>query len=134
MTTMISCASISLRYMSINMTHTCTPMILCPLIKIISNIIYFNCACATLICLNQNKQNGSHNTPLKELGRDQFNPLQVLLQRIQIKYTSLIGLVMLLQLCIDQLSSTNNICSRSFDSLCFVYSQSVFLKIVKPLD
>jgi hypothetical protein len=64
---------------------------------------YFNCACATLIYLNKNKQNGSHNTPLKELGRDQFSPLQVLLPRIRIKYTSLIGLVMLPQLCIGLL-------------------------------
>jgi hypothetical protein len=81
--------------------------------QIKSNIIYFNCACATLICLNQNKQNGIHNTPLKELGRGQFNPLQVLLPRIQIKYISLIGLVILPQLCVDKLSLPNNVYSRS---------------------
>jgi hypothetical protein len=80
------------------------------------------------ICLNQNKQNVSHNTPLKELGCDQFNPLQVLLQRIQIKYTSLIGLVMLHQLCIDQLSSPNSVYSLNLDSLCFVCSQSVLFE------
>jgi hypothetical protein len=61
-----------------------------------------------LICLNQNKQNGSHNTPLKELGHDQFSPLQVLLPRIRIKYTALIELVMIHQLFIYQLSSPNN--------------------------
>jgi hypothetical protein len=79
-----------------------------------SNIICFNCACATLICLNQYKQNGSHNTPLIELGRDQFNPLQFLLPRIWIKYTSLIGFVMLPQLCIVLMSSLNNVYSHNF--------------------
>jgi hypothetical protein len=93
-----------------------------------SNIIYFNCACATLICLNQNKQNSSHNTPLKKLGRDQFNPLQVLLSRIRKKYTSLIGLVMLPQLCIEQLSLANTVYSRSLDSLYFVCSQSILFE------
>jgi hypothetical protein len=42
-----------------------------------SNIIYFDCACATLIFLNKNNQNGSHKTPRRELGCDQFSPLQV---------------------------------------------------------
>jgi hypothetical protein len=65
--------------------------------KIKSNIIYFNCACATLICLNQNKQNGSHNTPLRELGRDQFNKLHFLRPRIRIKYKSLLVLVTMLR-------------------------------------
>jgi hypothetical protein len=67
-----------------------------------SNIIRFNCA--SLVCLNKNKQNGSHNTPLRELGCDQFSPLQVLRPSIWIKYTSLFGLVMVPQLCIDLLS------------------------------
>jgi hypothetical protein len=64
--------------------------------QIKSTIIYFNCACATLICLNQNKQNGSHNTPLRELGRDQFSLLHFLRPRIRIKYKSLIVLVTML--------------------------------------
>jgi hypothetical protein len=55
-----------------------------------SNIIYFNFACATLICVNQNKHNGSHNTPLKELGRDQFSQLRFLRPRIRKVYRSLI--------------------------------------------
>jgi hypothetical protein len=55
-----------------------------------SNIIYFNCACATLICLNQKKQKGSHNNPLKDLGRDQFSQLCFLHPIIQIVYRSLI--------------------------------------------
>jgi hypothetical protein len=94
-----------------------------------SNIIYYNCACATLLCLKQNKRNGINNTPLKELGRDQFYPLQVLIPRIRIKYTSLIGLAMLPQLCIDQLSLPNNDYYRSLDSLHFVCSQSVLFEI-----
>jgi hypothetical protein len=97
-------------------------------IQIKSNVIHFNCACATLICLNQNKQNSSHNTPLKELGHDQFSPLQVLLPRIRIKYTSVIGLVMLPQLCVDLLSSPNNVYSLNLDSLCFVYCQNVLFE------
>jgi hypothetical protein len=88
-------------------------------------MIYFNCDCATLIWLNKKKQNGIHNTPLKELGRDQFSPLQVLRPRIWIKYASLIGLVMLPQLCIDLLSSPNNFYSNRLDSLCFVCPQNV---------
>jgi hypothetical protein len=55
-----------------------------------SNIIYFNCACAMLIFLNQNKQNSSHITPLRELGRDQFSQLHFLRPGIQIVYRSLI--------------------------------------------
>jgi hypothetical protein len=77
-----------------------------------SNIIYFNCAYATLICVNQNKQNGSHNTPLKELGRDQFSPLQVLRPIIWIKYTYL-------------LSSPNNVYSHNLGSRCVVCHQIV---------
>jgi hypothetical protein len=65
--------------------------------KIKSNTIYFNCACATIICLNQNKQNGSHNTPLRELGRDQFSPLHFLRPRIRIKYKYLIVLATMLR-------------------------------------
>jgi hypothetical protein len=90
-----------------------------------SNIIHFNCACATLVCLNQNKQNGSHNTALKELGLDQFSPLLVLRPRIQIKYTSLIGLVMLPKLCIALLSSPKNVYYHNLDSLCCVCPQHV---------
>jgi hypothetical protein len=78
-----------------------------------------------LICLNQTKQNGIHNTPLKELGRDQFSPLQVLRPIIWIKYTSVIGLVMLPQLCIALLSSPNNVNSLNLDSLCFFCLQNV---------
>jgi hypothetical protein len=96
--------------------------------QIKSNIIYFNCAYATLICLNQNKQSGSHSTPLKELERDQFSPIQVLFPIIRIAYTSLIGLVMLPQLCIDMLSSPNNIYSHNLGSLCFVCSKNVLFE------
>jgi hypothetical protein len=64
--------------------------------QIKSNTIYFNCACATLICINQTKQNGSHNTPLRELGRDQFNQLHLLRPIIRIKYRSLLVLVTML--------------------------------------
>jgi hypothetical protein len=96
--------------------------------QIKSNIIYFNCACAILIFLNQNKQNGSYNTPLRELGRDQFSPLQVLLPIIRIKYTSLFGLVMLPQLCIDLRSSPNNVYSYNLSSQCFVYFQNVLFE------
>jgi hypothetical protein len=73
-----------------------------------------------LICLNKNKQNGSHNTPIRELGRDQFNPLQVLRPRIQIKYTSLFGLVMLPQLFNDLPSWPSNVYSHNLSSQCFV--------------
>jgi hypothetical protein len=95
-----------------------------------SNIIYFNCACAcaALICFNQNKQNGSHNTPLKELGRDQFSPLQVLRPIIRIKYKSLIGLEMLPKLCIDLLSSPKTVYSRNLDSLCFVCPKNLLFE------
>jgi hypothetical protein len=72
--------------------------------QIKSNIIYFNCARATLICffLNKHKQNGSHNTPLRELGRDQFSQLvRVLRPKLRLMFTFLSGLAMLLLLCID---------------------------------
>jgi hypothetical protein len=92
------------------------------------NIIYFYCACATLICLNQNKQNGIHNTLLKELGCDQFSPLQVLLPKICITYTSLIGFMMLPQFCIRLISSPRNVYSRNLDSLCFVCSQNALFE------
>jgi hypothetical protein len=88
-----------------------------------SNIIYFNCACATLICLNQNKQNGSHNTPLKELGRDQFSQLCFLRPIIRIVYRSMILLETLIILYILLPNSPNIFCFRSSGFLFVVYSQ-----------
>jgi hypothetical protein len=98
-------------------------------LQIKSNIIYFNCACATLICLNQTKQNGSHNTPLRELGHDQFSSLQVLRPLIRIKYTSLFRLVMLPQLCIDLLSSPINVYFHNLGSQYFVCFQNVLFEM-----
>jgi hypothetical protein len=95
--------------------------------QINSNIIYFNCACATLICLNQNKQNDSHNTPLRELGRDQFNQLHFLRPRIRIKYRSLLVLVTMLRWYIILPSSPNTFCFSSLGLLFVVYFQNVSL-------
>jgi hypothetical protein len=100
------------------------------MIYVKSNIIYFNCACTTLICLNKTKQNITvAKIPLlRELGHDQFSPLQVLRPRIQIRYKSLFGLMMLLQLCIALLNSPNKVYSRNLSSQYFVCPQNLLFE------
>jgi hypothetical protein len=97
-------------------------------VQIKSTIIYFNCARATLICLNKNKQNGSHSTPIRDLGCDQCSPLQVLRPRIWINYKSLFGLPMLPQLCIGMPTSPSSVCFHNLSSQCFLCPQNVLFE------
>jgi hypothetical protein len=71
------------------------------------------------------KQNGSHNTPLRYLGRDQLSPLRVLLPIIQLKYTSLSGLVILIMLCIGLPSSPSIVYASNLGSQYIFRSQNV---------